>query len=150
MKSLLSHRAFRSVTSRWVILSIELVLSGMGALLTMLIFFRIRLVPIESVDMIAILFLNTVISALAMLVSKSHHGLIRYSEIRDLFTVLRFAILQLMIWLLMLPVVSRGFDVDALSKVLALIVNTLITSILMSAFRLLVKEVYTKAVHGLT
>ena len=150
MKSLLSHRAFRNVTSRWVILSIELVLSGMGALLTMLIFFRIRLVPIESVDMIAILFLNTVISALAMLVSKSHHGLIRYSEIRDLFTVLRFAILQLMIWLLMLPVVSRGFDVDALSKVYALIVNTLITSILMSAFRLLVKEVYTKAVHGLT
>jgi FlaA1/EpsC-like NDP-sugar epimerase len=150
MKSLLSNRAFNNVTSRWVILSIELILSGFGALLTMLIFFRIRLVPIESVDMIAMLFLNTVISAFAMLVSKSHHGLIRYSEIRDLYTVLRFAILQLLIWLLMLPVVSQGFAVDTLSKVYALIVNTLITSILMSAFRLLVKEVYTKAVQGLT
>jgi FlaA1/EpsC-like NDP-sugar epimerase len=150
MKSLLSHKAFRNVTSRWVILSIELVLSGFAALLTILIFFRIRLVPIESKDIIAILFLNTIISAMAMLVSKSHHGLIRYSEIRDLFTVLRFGLLQLAIWLFMLPVVSKGFHGDTIFNVYALLVNTFITSILMSSFRLLVKEVYTKAVQGIT
>lgn len=150
MKSLLSHKAFRNVTSRWVILSIELVLSGLAALLTILIFFRIRLVPIESKDIIAILFLNTIISAVAMLVSKSHHGLIRYSEIRDLFTVLRFGLLQLAIWLFMLPVVSKGFHGDTIFNVYALLVNTFITSILMSSFRLLVKEVYTKAVQGIT
>jgi FlaA1/EpsC-like NDP-sugar epimerase len=147
---LLSHKAFRNVTSRWVILSIELVLSGFAALLTILIFFRIRLVPIESKDIIAIIFLNTIISAVAMLVSKSHHGLIRYSEIRDLFTVLRFGLLQLAIWLFMLPVVSKGFHGDTIFNVYALLVNTFITSILMSSFRLLVKEVYTKAVQGIT
>ena len=74
MKSLLSHKAFRNVTSRWVILSIELVLSGFAALLTILIFFRIRLVPIESKDIIAIIFLNTIISAVAMLVSSRIAG----------------------------------------------------------------------------
>jgi FlaA1/EpsC-like NDP-sugar epimerase len=150
MKSLLSQRAFRNVTSRWVIFSIELILSGLAALLTILIFFRIRLVPIESKDIINIIFLNTLISAVAMLYSKSHHGLIRYSEIRDLFTVLRFAFVQLVLWLFMLPVVSNGLDVDTTSKIYALLVNTLIISILMSSFRLLVKEVYMKAVQGMT
>ncbi len=150
MKSLLSQRAFRNVTSRWVIFSIELILSGLAALLTILIFFRIRLVPIESKDIINIIFLNTLISAVAMLFSKSHHGLIRYSEIRDLFTVLRFAVVQLVLWLFMLPVVSNGLDVDTTSKIYALLVNTLIISILMSSFRLLVKEVYMKAVQGMT
>lgn len=150
MKSLLSQRAFRNVTSRWVIFSIELILSGLAAMLTILIFFRIRLVPIESEDIISILFLNTLISAVAMLFSKSHHGLIRYSEIRDLFTVLRFSLVQLALWLFIMPVVSKGLDVDTTSKIYALLVNTLIISILMSSFRLLVKEVYMKAVQGLT
>jgi FlaA1/EpsC-like NDP-sugar epimerase len=150
MKSLLSQRVFRNVTSRWVIFSIELILSGLAAMLTILIFFRIRLVPIESDDIISILFLNTLISAVAMLFSKSHHGLIRYSEIRDLFTVLRFSLVQLALWLFMMPVVSNGLDVDTTSKIYALLVNTLIISILMSSFRLLVKEVYMKAVQGLT
>ena len=150
MKSLLSQRVFRNVTSRWVIFSIELILSGLAAMLTILIFFRIRPVPIESKDIFSILFLNTLISAVAMLFSKSHHGLIRYSEIRDLFTVLRFSLVQLALWLFMMPVVSNGLDVDTTSKIYALLVNTLIISILMSSFRLLVKEVYMKAVQGLT
>jgi FlaA1/EpsC-like NDP-sugar epimerase len=150
MKSLLSQRAFRNVTSRWVIFSIELILSGLAAMLTILIFFRIRLVPIDSKDIIDIILLNTLISAVAMLFSKSHHGLIRYSEIRDLFTVLRFAVVQLLLWLFMMPVVSNGLDVDTTSKIYALLVNTLIISILMSSFRLLVKEVYMKAVQGMT
>jgi FlaA1/EpsC-like NDP-sugar epimerase len=150
MKSLLSQRAFRNVTSRWVIFSIELILSGLAAMLTILIFFRIRLVPIESEDIISILFLNTLISSVAMLFSKSHHGLIRYSEIRDLFTVLRFAMVQLLLWLFIMPVVSSRLDVDTTSKIYALLVNTLLISILMSSFRLLVKEVYMKAVQGLT
>ena len=150
MKSLLSQRAFRNVTSRWVIFSIELILSGLAAMLTILIFFRIRLVPIDSKDIIDIILLNTLISAVAMLFSKSHHGLIRYSEIRDLFTVLRFAVVQLVLWLFMMPVVSNGLDVDTTSKIYALLVNTLIISILMSSFRLLVKEVYMKAVQGMT
>ena len=150
MKSLLSQRAFRNVTSRWVIFSIELILSGLAAMLTILIFFRIRLVPIESEDIISILFLNTLISSVAMLFSKSHHGLIRYSEIRDLFTVLRFAMVQLALWLFIMPVLSGRLDVDTTSKIYALLVNTLLISILMSSFRLLVKEVYMKAVQGLT
>lgn len=150
MKSLLSQRAFRNVTSRWVIFSIELILSGLAAMLTILIFFRIRLVPIDSKDIIDIILLNTLISAVAMLFSKSHHGLIRYSEIRDLFTVLRFAVVQLVLWLFIMPVVSNGLDVDTTSKIYALLVNTLIISILMSSFRLLVKEVYMKAVQGMT
>jgi len=150
MKSLLSQRAFRNVTSRWVIFSIELILSGLAAMLTILIFFRIRLVPIESEDIISILFLNTLISSVAMLFSKSHHGLIRYSEIRDLFTVLRFAMVQLALWLFIMPVVSGRLDVDTTSKIYALLVNTLLISILMSSFRLLVKEVYMKAVQGMT
>jgi FlaA1/EpsC-like NDP-sugar epimerase len=133
-----------------VIFSIELILSGLAAMLTILIFFRIRLVPIDSKDIIDIILLNTLISAVAMLFSKSHHGLIRYSEIRDLFTVLRFAVVQLLLWLFMMPVVSNGLDVDTTSKIYALLVNTLIISILMSSFRLLVKEVYMKAVQGMT
>ena len=119
-------------------------------MLTILIFFRIRLVPFDSKDIIDIILLNTLISAVAMLFSKSHHGLIRYSEIRDLFTVLRFAVVQLVLWLFIMPVVSNGLDVDTTSKIYALLVNTLIISILMSSFRLLVKEVYMKAVQGMT
>lgn len=150
MKTVLSNRAFRNVTSRWVIFSIELLLSSVAAMLTILIFFRIRLVPIEFDDIVSILFLNTLISSVAMLICKSHHGLIRYSEIRDLFTVLRFAFVQLVLWLFLLPAVSTGLDIDSIFKVYALLVNTLIASILMASFRLLVKEVYTKAVQGLT
>lgn len=149
MNAFLTRRFFANVTSRWVIFLIEQVLSVLSILLTVLIVVSFQNLSINGVQMAVIVALNAAVGSVSMLVNRTHHGLIRYSEVRDLYTVLRFALLYLGIWLVMLPVLAGWLGIGYGIAATILAVNTVLTALLMAAFRLGVKEVYTRAMYGM-
>ncbi|NDC77605.1 MAG: hypothetical protein EBZ67_07015, partial [Chitinophagia bacterium] len=149
MNAFLTRRFFANVTSRWVIFFIEHLLSVLSILLTVLIVVSFQNLSITGSQMIVIVALNAAVGSVSMLVNKTHHGLIRYSEVRDLYTVLRFALLYLCIWLVMLPVLAGWLGIGYGIAATILAVNTVLTALLMAAFRLGVKEVYTRAMYGM-
>lgn len=149
MKSFLTDRAFKNVTSRWVIFFIEQILSALAVIFTILMVFRIRVLHLTLNDIIVMLAVNAVISSASMLINKTHHGLIRYSELRDIYTVLRFSALHFILWMAVLPLFTSRLGVGIVFEVATLMINTIVITLLMASFRLLVKEVYQRAVRGL-
>jgi FlaA1/EpsC-like NDP-sugar epimerase len=149
MNAFLTRRFFGNVTSRWVIFGIEHALSVLSILLTVLIVVSFQNLPITGNQMAIVVALNAVVGTVSMLANRTHHGLIRYSEARDLFTVLRFSLLYLAIWLGLLPVLSGWLGIGYGVAATILMVNTVLTALLMASFRLGVKEVYTRAMYGM-
>jgi FlaA1/EpsC-like NDP-sugar epimerase len=150
MNYLLNERVFKNVTSRWVIFLIEQVLAAMAVMITLLIVSRFRVWELSMTQITVILIVNAVVSAISMFAYKTHHGIIRYSEIRDLYTVMRFAVLQFFLWLGTLPVLAGDLAESPVFLIVTLLINTALITILMASFRLLVKEVYQRAVQSLT
>ena len=149
MHSYLADRVFRNVASRWVILLIELGLSTLSVFLTTLIVYRIRIINLTFDEIWVVLTLNTLIAAFSMVLNRTHHGLIRYSEIRDFYVVLRFSAAQTVLWMAVSPFLANNLGVGPGLQLAAILIHSLISTFLIIAFRLLVKEVYVRAVHGL-
>jgi FlaA1/EpsC-like NDP-sugar epimerase len=149
MNAFLTRRFFANVTSRWVIFLIEHVLSVLSILLTVLLVVSFQNLSITGSQMVIIVALNAAVGSVSMLVNRTHHGLIRYSEIRDLYTVIRFALLYLGIWLVMVPVLAGWLGIGYGIGATILAVNTVVTALLMASFRLGVKEIYTRAMYGM-
>ena len=149
MHSFLADRVFKNFASRWVILLIELCLSTLSVLLTTLLVYRVRFVEFTLNDILAILFANALISGACMLANKTHHGLIRYSEIRDLYVVAKFAVCQSVIWMAVVFLLQGSIAVGFRLQVAAVLIHSAFTTFLIVAFRLLVKEVYVRAIQGL-
>jgi FlaA1/EpsC-like NDP-sugar epimerase len=149
MNAFLTRRFFANVTSRWVIFLIEHILSVLSILLTVLVVVSFQNLSITGSQMVIMVALNAAVGSVSMLVNRTHHGLIRYSEVRDLYTVLRFALLYLVIWLVMLPVLAGWLGIGYGIGATILVVNTVVTALLMASFRLGVKEIYTRAMYGM-
>jgi len=149
MNAFLTRRFFANVTSRWVIFLIEHILSVLSILLTVLVVISFKNLSITGSQMVIMVALNAAVGSVSMLVNRTHHGLIRYSEVRDLYTVLRFALLYLVIWLVMLPVLAGWLGIGYGIGATILVVNTVVTALLMASFRLGVKEIYTRAMYGM-
>jgi len=149
MNAFLTRRFFGNVTSRWVIFLIEHVLSVLSILLTVLIILSFEHLIISKWQVLTVVLLNAVVASVSMWVNRTHHGLIRYSEIRDLYTVLRFSLLYFVLWMAMLPSLSGWLRIGYGLGATILAVNTVLASVLMAAFRLGVKEVYTRAMYGM-
>jgi FlaA1/EpsC-like NDP-sugar epimerase len=149
MHSYLVNRVFKNVTSRWVIFLIELGLSTLSVLLTILFVYRVRFIDFTFNDILVILVANALIGGLCMLWNKTHHGLIRYSEVRDLYVVGKFAVSQSVIWLAVVALFGGSLGVGIRLQLAAVLIHSAVTTFLIVAFRLLVKEVYVRAIQGL-
>jgi FlaA1/EpsC-like NDP-sugar epimerase len=149
MHSYLVNRVFKNFTSRWVIFLIELGLSTLSALLTILFVYRVRFINFTLSDVLVILLANCLIGGTSMVINKTHHGLIRYSEIRDLYVVGKYAVFQSAIWMALIGLVNGSLGFGIRLQVAAVLIHSAITTFLIVAFRLLVKEVYIRAIQGL-
>ena len=149
MHSYLVNRVFKNVTSRWVIFLIELGLSTLSVLLTILFVYRVRFINFTFNDILFILVANALIGGLCMLWNKTHHGLIRYSEVRDLYVVGKFAVSQSAVWLVVVALFGGTLGVGIRLQLAAVLMHSAFTTFLIVAFRLLVKEVYVRAIQGL-
>ena len=149
MHSYLADRVFKNFASRWVIFLIELGLSTLSVLLTILFVYRVRFIEFTVNDILVILFANALIGGVCMVANKTHHGLIRYSEIRDLYVVAKFAVCQSAIWLAVVGLFHGSVGVGLRLQVASVLIHSAVTTFLIVAFRLLVKEVYVRAIQGL-
>ena len=87
---------------------------------------------------------NLVISIICIIVFSIYKGIIRYSEIRDILRIVKFAFLQFAIWMLIFFVDSKNFLSNTVSIDL-LLINLFAVIFILVAFRLLVKEIYFMA-----
>ena len=87
--------------------------------------------------------INLLLGACCSAVLATYKGIIRYSEIKDILRIIKFAALQFFCWLVIYFVSSSSIVNGATLPLL--VVNFFAVSFLMVALRLLVKEVYFRA-----
>ncbi|MGN6601916.1 MAG: polysaccharide biosynthesis protein [Ginsengibacter sp.] len=138
------ERFFRNkYAPRWIILCCDLIIVTAAFLFAY--FLRHLFLDIEGMDaIIPAILLNVLIFGVCILFFPIYKGIIRYSEINDIFRVIKFAFLQLVLWLAV-------FGLDIHSRITHtlhvpfLVVNFFSVVFALSLFRLMVKEVYSRA-----
>jgi len=88
--------------------------------------------------------INIGIFAICILFFPIYKGIIRYSEINDIIRIIKFSALQLVLWLVVYSFDSRSIVTGSLPIPL-LIINFFSVIFILVTFRLLVKEVYSRA-----
>ncbi|MDE3185881.1 MAG: hypothetical protein KGM16_20910, partial [Bacteroidota bacterium] len=138
------ERFFRNkYAPRWIIFCCDLVLVTVAFLFSY--FLRHLFLDIKGVTAILpSISLNLLIFGVCVLFFPIYKGIIRYSEINDIFRIIKFATLQLVLWLII-------FSFDSFSGFTQtfhlpfLFVNFFSVIFILVSFRLLIKEVYSKA-----
>lgn len=128
---------------RWIIFCCDLVLVTTAFLFSY--FLRHLFLDIKGLDaIIPAILINVLIFNICVLFFPIYKGIIRYSEINDIFRIIKFAGLQLVLWLGIFSldvhsVITNSFHIPFL------ITNFFGVIFILVLFRLLIKEVYSKA-----
>ena len=132
---------YNKVASRWLIFGIEQFLAGFSFLCAFLIFGQFRPVVVTSWEFLVLLSINAAITAVGMLLMQTHAGIIRYSSIRDVLTIMKFAFLQFLLWMAVFPLTRDGIAIIS-HPALVFFLNAVLSSLSMIGFRILIKEVF--------
>src|SRR5665647_1620766 len=138
------NRFFKNFAPRWIIFCCDIVLISLSFLFS---FFLIHHLAFNFHDLVIFLprlITNLVISIICILVFSIYKGIIRYSEIRDIVRIIKFAFLQFGIWML-LSFIDTNQLVSTNTSFYLYIANLFTVIFILVAFRLLVKEVYFMA-----
>ena len=139
------NRILNKFAPRWIIFCCDLILiTG----IFMFSYFLVRHLLLDLPHFIKIfplLVINSGIFIACIMVFPIYKGIIRYSEINDIFRIVKFAGLQFSIWLVIYLVADKELFNNTLQMSL-LIVNMLGVIVALVSFRLLVKEIYFKAI----
>ena len=129
---------------RWIIFCSDLVLITVSFIFS---FFLIRYVlhDLHSISkLIPAVFMNASIYIVCVLFFPIYRGIIRYSEINDIFRIIKFASLQFLLWVSVYFIDSSTY-VTASVPIPLLIINLFSVIFILVLFRLLVKEIYFRA-----
>lgn len=145
----MSHlrKYLNKITSHWVILLIELGLSASSLFAVLILHNLLTDHFVSRTDIVGFFVLNAAISLLGTYIFKTHQGIIRYTEIRDLTTVLKFFVFSTSAWFLFTFVGAKSIFDHPLPYSIILTQN-IITAFLLISFRVLIREVYYKLVKG--
>ncbi|MBL0356309.1 MAG: polysaccharide biosynthesis protein [Chitinophagaceae bacterium] len=112
-------------------------------------FFIIHHLSIDMPDItrfIPGMLLNVLIGTVCIASLSIYKGIIRYSEIKDIIRIIKFAFLQFGLWslvyLLNIPIIIKTITVPLL------LINLFVVIFLLVSFRLLVKEIYFRAAQS--
>lgn len=129
---------------RWIIFLCDLALISASFLFSFLLVRHLLIDVSRIVDFVPAILINTGVYLLCVLFFPIYKGIIRYSEINDIFRIIKFATLQFILWM-----VIYAFDTNAIATsalpVPLLIVNLFSVIFVLVTFRLVVKEVYARA-----
>jgi FlaA1/EpsC-like NDP-sugar epimerase len=128
---------------RWIIFCFDLILVTSAFIFSY--FLRHLFLDIKGLTAIVpAALLNTLIFGICVLFFPIYKGIIRYSEINDIFRIVKFASLQLVLWLAVFAFGVQTVISDSL-HVPFLITNFFSVIFILVLFRLMIKEVYSKA-----
>jgi FlaA1/EpsC-like NDP-sugar epimerase len=132
---------YNKVASRWLIFGIEQALALLAFFSAFLVASQFKPVLLQSSQLILMSLVNAVITSICMLALQTHAGIIRYSSIRDVLTIMKFGLLQFVIWMVCYPILSDKFP-EIINGRMILFINALLSGVFMIAFRLMIKEVF--------
>jgi len=87
---------------------------------------------------------NLVLGIVCIVVFSIHKGIIRYSEIKDIVRIIKFAFFQFVLWMGIF-VADRNSLLTSKITIPLLVINLLVAIFLLVVFRLAVKDIYFRA-----
>lgn len=141
-------KSFNKITSRWIIFFLEQVLALTAFTSSLLLVGSVARTGITDVSSVmTLLLMNMIPTTVGIMIFQTHAGIIRYSELKDIYTVLKFSFVQLAVWLVIYPFSSSLFH-NVNAPITTLLINFAMVTLFMIAFRLLVKEIYARGLKG--
>jgi FlaA1/EpsC-like NDP-sugar epimerase len=140
----MTNGLLKNFAPRWIIFCCDIILVSASFIFS---FFLSHHLSVERPDL-AIFFpgliANLLVSVLCIVVFSIYKGIIRYSEIRDIVRVIKFAFLQFTIWSVICFLDNKHIVTGKITLAL-LLINLFAVMFILVAFRLLVKEIYFMA-----
>ena len=138
-------RILNKFAPRWIIFCCDLILIT-GIFLFSYFLVRHFLLDLPHViNFVPVLLINSLIFIVCISVFPIYKGIIRYSEINDIIRIVKFAGLHFAIWVAIYFTVTHELIVKTVPLTL-LIINFFGVIVVLVSFRLLVKEIYYKAI----
>ena len=140
----MSNFFLKNFAPRWIIFCCDILLITISFVFS---FFLVEHLSINFHDLLIFLpglITNLVISIICIAVFTIYKGIIRYSEVRDIVRIIKFAFLQFAIWGLIFWKDTNHF-VSGKVTFSMLVINLFAVIFILVAFRLLVKEIYFMA-----
>ena len=138
-------RYFQNFAPRWIIFSCDIVLISLSFILSFFLIHRFSINSISISRILPSLFTNLVIGTACIATMAIYKGIIRYSEIKDIVRIIKFAFLQLGLWMVIYLPAGNNSLITQLINIPLLLINLFAVIFLLVAFRLLVKEIYFRA-----
>ncbi len=137
-------RLINKFAPRWIIFCFDFIIISGIFLFSYFLVRRFLLDLPHFIDFIPQLLTNAFIFIFCIFIFPIYKGIIRFSEINDIIRIIKFAGLQFALWLVLYTLSNNGIIVKSVPLSL-LIINLFGVIFALVSFRLLVKEVYFKA-----
>jgi len=132
---------------RWIIFCCDLILITIAFLFSFLLVRHLLLDVKGVLNFLPAILINVFVYGFCVIFFPIYKGIIRYSEINDIIRIIKFASLQFVLWLTI-----YFFDTNAIVTgslpIPLLIINLFSVIFILVIFRLMVKEVYSKAAQS--
>jgi FlaA1/EpsC-like NDP-sugar epimerase len=140
----MSKRYLQNFAPRWIVFCCDSFLIGTAFMMS---FFLIHHLSVDLPDITNFLpafFINLGIGAACIACFSIYKGIIRYSEIKDIVRIIKFALAQMIVWFGIHALTNKaGFQLGVAPSLI--VVNFFAVIFLLVGFRLLVKEIYFRA-----
>lgn len=140
-------RYLQNFAPRWIIFCCDIILISASFCFS---FFLVNHLSIDKVDIYGFwpaVFFNALIGTICFSILSIYKGIIRYSELKDVIRIIKFAFLQFGFWSAVY-LINPNSIITATVSVSLLLVNLFVVIFLLVSFRLLVKEIYFRAAQN--
>lgn len=141
----MSRRYLESFAPRWIIFCCDIALISLSFVLAFLLINHLSVNRLSLYAVFPSLVLNFVIGTVCIITMSIYKGIIRYSEIKDIVRIIKFAFLQFGIWATISVLLGHRTVATNMISIQLLLINLFAVIFLLVAFRLLVKEIYFRA-----
>ncbi|MGN6194115.1 MAG: polysaccharide biosynthesis protein [Ginsengibacter sp.] len=132
---------------RWIIFCCDLVLMTIAFLFSFLLVRHLLLDLPGVIKFLPAVFINVAVFGVCVLFFPIYKGIIRYSEMNDMIRIIKLASLQFLLWVTIYSFDKNSIVTGYLPLPL-LIMNFFSVIFILVMFRLLVKEVYSRATQS--
>jgi FlaA1/EpsC-like NDP-sugar epimerase len=142
------RKSLEKITSHWVILLIEQIMIAVS-LTTVILFYNILTRQQSSqTDLLLYFTANLVISLFGTWFFQTHAGIIRYTEINDITTVLKYVTFSFVAWSL-LALGFGKFLFDFQLPLFLLFAHAVFSAFLLIVFRVMIREFYFRTIKSI-
>ncbi len=140
-------RYLKNFAPRWIIFCCDIVLISASFAWSFFLIHHLSIDMPDITNFLPGLFANLVIGTICIVTMAIYKGIIRYSEIKDIVRIIKFAFLQFGLWMGILLLTPNNAFTYKLTAPL-LLINLFVVIFLLVSFRLLVKEIYFRATQS--